>query len=108
MDQEEEQYAIVRKYVRDHPGATVFEVAEETGVEEEIILQFLRDGRLQSRGFAEVLECQRCGKIISSGKYCSQCLQDLDSQLKGAISPTSQRSATEEKKSRGDRMHTRE
>ena len=71
LDQEEEQYAIVRKYVRDHPGATVFEVAEETGVEEEIILQFLRDGRLQSRGFAEVLECQRCGKIISSGKYCS-------------------------------------
>ena len=108
MDQEEEQYAIVRKYVRDHPGATVFEVAEETGVEEEIILQFLRDGRLQSRGFAEVLECQRCGKIISSGKYCSQCLQDLDSQLRKAITPGREKPAPDIKRSSRDRMHIKE
>lgn len=107
-EQEEEQYMVVRKYVRDHPGATVFEVAEETGVEEEIILQFLRDGRLQSKGFTEVLECMRCGTRIDGGKYCPNCLRELDSQFKGAISPTTSRTDPEAKRSRGDRMHTRD
>lgn len=108
MEQEEGQYMVVRKYVRDHPGATVFEVAEETGVEEEIILQFLRDGRLQSRGFTEVLECQRCGTRIDSGKYCANCLHQLDSQLRGVISPGRAQPAPDVKRASRDRMHTKD
>lgn len=106
--QEEDQYMLVRRYVRDHPGATVFEVAEETGVEEEIILQFLRDGRLQSKGFAEVLQCQRCGVRIDSGKYCASCLRELDNQLRGVISPTRREPPAAENRPARDRMHTKE
>ena len=42
LEGEDEEYMVVRRYVRDHPGASVFEVADETGVEEEKILQFLK------------------------------------------------------------------
>lgn len=84
-EKEEEEYIIVRKYVRDHPGANVFEVADETGIEEEKILHFLKDGRLQSRGFATSLECERCGKKISSGRFCEVCKSSLDSEIRGAI-----------------------
>lgn len=107
LNQEEEQYMVVRRYVRDHPGASVFEVAEETGIEEEKILQFLRDGRLQSKGFTELLECQRCGKRIGSGKYCDSCLRELDSQIRGIVSP--ERSSPSQPTTRSrERMHIKD
>ncbi|HOB12457.1 MAG TPA: MerR family transcriptional regulator [Syntrophomonadaceae bacterium] len=107
-EQEEEQYMKVRRYVRDHPGATVFEVAEETGVDEELILQFLREGRLQSKGFVEVLQCQRCGAHIDSGNYCANCLRELDSQIRGVISPARSKPAAPEKRASRDRMHIKD
>ncbi len=88
LEGEDEEYMVVRRYVRDHPGASVFEVADETGVEEEKILQFLKDGRLQSKGFAELQECQMCGRRITAGKYCETCVKRLDVQLKEAQRPS--------------------
>lgn len=109
LEKEEEEYLVVRRYVRDHPGATVFEVAEETGIEEEKILQFLRDGRLHSKGFAELLECERCGKRINSGKYCAECLGELDKQIRGVISSDrSASSAPSPESSRKNRMHIKD
>lgn len=85
QEKEEDEYLIVRRYVRDHPGATVFEVADATGIEEEKILGFLREGRLMSRGFVGSLECERCGRKIAGGRYCDQCLYELDNQFKTVI-----------------------
>lgn len=81
----EGEFTIVRKYVRDHPGADVMEVAEATGVTEEKILQFLREGRLISKGFVESLKCERCGAKIDAGRYCGQCLHELDNQFKTVL-----------------------
>lgn len=109
MEQEEEKYMVVRRYIRDHPGATVFVVADETGIEEELILQFLREGRLQSKGFAEVLECQRCGKRINSGKYCDTCVGELDAQIRGLVSsdkPNNSKSSSSA--NLRNRMHTKD
>lgn len=105
-EKEEDEYVIVRRYVRDHPGANVFEVAEETGIEEEKILNFLRDGRLQSRGFAASLECERCGKKISSGRLCEACRSRLGSELKAAIPQKSQKDISQPVKA-GEKMFIR-
>lgn len=91
LEEEENEYMVVRKYVRDHPGATVFEVAEETGVEEEKILQFLRDGRLQSKGLTALLKCERCGQPINSGHYCDKCLNEMNSQFKQVLKSDKQK-----------------
>lgn len=107
QEEEENEYLVVRRYVREHPGATVFEVAEETGVEEEKILQFLRDGRLQSKGLTAVLECERCGQKISSGRYCQQCIKELDSQIKGIITDNS-RKQPEVRREPKDKMFTKD
>lgn len=85
LEKEEEQYMIVRRYVRDHPGANVFEVSEETGIEEEKILQFIRDGRLKSQGFSGVLECESCGKSIGNGRFCMDCMQKRDKEIRGVL-----------------------
>jgi len=85
LEKEDSEFAVVRRYVRDHPGASIFEVAEETGIAEEKILQFLKDGRLQSAGFVEVRSCESCGKKITSGRYCEKCRSQLGSQLESVI-----------------------
>lgn len=106
LEKEEDEYNIVRRYVRDHSGASVFEVADATGVEEEKILQFLRDGRLQSKGFAEVIECERCGRRISSGRLCDSCRGQLDREIRGVISSNTPPARPENLSSRRDnKMH---
>lgn len=87
MEAEDDDYAIVRRYVRDHPRSTVIEVAEETGVDEEVILQYLRDGRLMSNTFSSVINCERCGKSIRGGRYCDSCLNVIDAQIRGVDPP---------------------
>lgn len=82
---EEDEYMVVRRYVRDHPGASIFEVSDETGIEEDKILQFLRDGRLEARGLRQLLECERCGKKISAGTYCEDCLKAMDAELRSVV-----------------------
>lgn len=89
LEKEDDDYAIVRRYVRDNPGASVAEVAEATQIDEEKILQFLRDGRLITRGMSYTTLCERCGKTISSGKFCDSCLKRLGAEFKSVI-PTRQ------------------
>lgn len=107
IEEEEEQYQIVRRYVRDNIGANIWEVSEETGVEEERILRFLRDGRLQSKGLEMVLHCERCGKSIQSGRYCEQCILEMDSTLKGALGKSGTETVSSRETLRGrEQMHS--
>ncbi len=85
LEKEEAEYKIVRRYVRDHPGASIFEVSEETDIEEEKILQFIRDGRLKSQGFKGVLECESCGQSISNGRFCMDCMAKRDNEIRGVL-----------------------
>ncbi len=79
-DEEEEKFQKVKDYLWDHPKATVEEVHEETGVEEELIIKFVKDGRLIAEGLDLeniVLECERCGTAIANGRFCSSCKDEL-------------------------------
>lgn len=105
---EEDQYMLVRRYVRDNPGSGIFEVSEETGVEKEKIINFLREGRLESRGLkSSGYSCKGCGKNISEGIYCSKCNSQLDSDFKGALTQKSE-PALKINPRTGDRMYTRD
>lgn len=76
----EEEFMLVKEYVRKHPGATVIEVADATGVEESKILDWLKEGRLISKGLAKaaVFYCERCGGRITEGRFCRRCLEELN------------------------------
>ena len=71
----EEEFRIVKNFVWDHPGVTIHQVSEETGVDKKYIKQWLREDRLQLSDDAVDLEltCERCGKPITSGRYCPEC-----------------------------------
>ncbi|MCT4619797.1 MAG: MerR family transcriptional regulator [Marinisporobacter sp.] len=95
----ENDFNIVREYIYENPGATITEVAEETGVDEDKILRFLREGRLEIVGenSALILECERCGKGIRTGRFCDECAQELQKGLKDGFEKTMKKKERPEK-----------
>lgn len=100
---DEEDFKVVREYIYDNPDANIKDVAEETGVLEEKILKFLRAGKLILKGEnAMVLDCERCGKGISTGRYCDECSSAMARELKSAFAiPAKEVSQPETKSSKG-------
>lgn len=78
-DSEEDDFKMVKEYLWDHPHATIEQVHAATEVERELIIKFIRDGRLMSEGidFDFMVECERCGTPIYEGRFCAKCQQDL-------------------------------
>lgn len=64
----------VKEYVYDHPRVDMQEVSAEFDVSIAQIRQWIREERL---AFAEDsmigLECERCGTIIRTGRFCKSC-----------------------------------
>lgn len=78
----------VKKYVHDHKGATIPEIAEACDVEVQQIYQWVREERLE---FAEDsmigVECEICGTTIKSGRYCDKCKAELATGFRKSITP---------------------
>ncbi|MFP4198409.1 MAG: flagellar protein [Halanaerobium sp.] len=72
---EEEKFEIVKEYLWEHPNSTVKKVSEDTGVEEELIIKFMREDRLAAEGLLVdyKLKCKRCGTEIKTGLFCESC-----------------------------------
>ena len=79
---EEEMFQKVKEYLREHPGANMYEVNQETGVSATLIEKFLRQGRLQVASDSPLaLTCERCGKRITTGRYCHDCKNEISNEL---------------------------
>jgi len=76
LAKEEEEFQKVKEFFRRHPKARLEEVSEATGVEKKVILEFVKEGRLQVASEVQpVLElfCERCGRPILAGRLCEEC-----------------------------------
>jgi flagellar operon protein (TIGR03826 family) len=93
---EEEKFELVKNYLWDNPNSTVKKVAEETGVEEDIIIKFMREDRLAAEGLLVdyTLKCKRCGAEIKTGLFCDSCRSKMINDFK----QSDQTSGKEEKK----------
>ncbi len=76
---EEADFKKVRDYLWDHPGSTIEIVHEETGVDRELIIKFIKEDRLVAEGITInfELECERCEELIEHGRYCKKCQDEL-------------------------------
>jgi flagellar operon protein (TIGR03826 family) len=89
VQKEEDDFILVRDYIREHPHCGLQKVEEETGVTMEMLLKFLREDRLQlssESGMKGALKCQKCGEAIDVGKYCDRCTNELSAGLTEALS----------------------
>ena len=92
-EKEDEQFVLVKDYLRNNPGATLMQVSEATEVESKIILKFLREERLEvSKDSPISLVCEQCGKRIATGIRCNECeaqmLKDLNQIKRHLVSKT--------------------
>ncbi|MFW6267384.1 MAG: flagellar protein [Halanaerobium sp.] len=97
---EEEKFEIVKEYLWEHPNSTVKKVSEDTGVEEELIIKFMREDRLAAEGLLVdyKLKCKRCGTEIKTGLFCESCRTKMISDF------NQNEEAEEEKKKNSQEM----
>jgi flagellar operon protein (TIGR03826 family) len=78
LQKEEDDFIKVRDYLRENPMSGLKETSKDTNVSEDLILHFLKEGRIvATTAFGEILTCERCGKPINSGRFCEKCIMEL-------------------------------
>lgn len=82
---ENEQFEIVKEYLQKNAGVTVEQISEATGVSRQLILQFIKAGRLSgsiTKLAGPQVRCERCDKPILEGRICAQCQSELTEKLR--------------------------
>lgn len=76
---ESDALALVTDSLRDEPGQSVEELSENTGVDEKLIMKFIREGKIASDAIIGTVSCGRCGKPAESlaMRLCPKCSADL-------------------------------
>lgn len=81
---EEEKFELVKDYLWENPNSTVRKVSEDTGVDEDLIIKFMREERLAAEGLLidYTLKCKRCQAEIKSGLFCESCRSKMINDFK--------------------------
>lgn len=108
IEDEEDEFKRVKGYVYDNPGANMFEVAEITEVSIEKIMRFLREERLEISGGDGnvVLECERCGRAIKTGRFCEPCKDNLQTEFKKEFGLSKSSAPSPSKTKEKNKMYT--
>ncbi len=103
---DEKEFQKVKNYLRDFPGRTLNQTAEDCDVKPETIRNWLREERLEYTEAKDTgLICENCGKPIISGHLCEECKMAV-SRAAGELSRSMERApeVTKVKTQSGDRM----
>jgi len=83
LDEIDRQFGIIRDYMDENPGSDISTILKDTKTEEKVLLFLIREERLAFSKKASV-PCSGCGKLIKSGRYCSECTVKLTSDFSKA------------------------
>lgn len=82
----DEKFAQVKKYVYDNPHASIQQVAAENEVPVKQIKQWVKEERLSFSSDSEIgVECEVCGAMIKTGRFCNECKAKMQNQLNSVI-----------------------
>ena len=100
----EDKFIQVRDYIRENDSATMQQIAEDNEVSIKQLKQWVREERLVFTKNSPVgIECETCGKMIKTGRFCDQCKSSMANTLQGLYAAPVK--AESGKKERGkDRM----
>lgn len=85
----EQEFQVVKKYVQDHPGSDIRTVSEACDIEPSQIRQWVREERLYfSEGASTGINCEHCGIMIRTGRFCDKCKADMTSNFRSAMRQT--------------------
>lgn len=81
----DDKFQMVKAYLEEHINASVEEVSRENDVSVKQIKQWVREERLTfAEGSLDGIECERCGKLIRTGRFCDDCKNRVASNLMSA------------------------
>lgn len=82
-DEEEKDFQRVKDYLYDHPKAPLAQVSQETDVSVSTIKHYLREGRLLISPDSPIgIECEKCGTMIKTGRFCERCAYELEKSMR--------------------------
>lgn len=82
---EEKAFETVYKYMRKRINrqATIPQIMEATGVEELVVIKFVKEGRLRASQFPMLAyPCDKCGTDIAEGNLCEHCSAEFAADLR--------------------------
>ncbi|MGE7183714.1 TIGR03826 family flagellar region protein [Peribacillus sp. NPDC006672] len=82
--EEEAQFDKVYAYIRKkiNRTASMMQVVKDTGVEETLIIKFVKTGKLRISQFPNLgIPCEKCGTHINIGRLCGKCSDSLVADL---------------------------
>lgn len=110
--QDEINFKRVKEYLYDHPGASLYDVSKDLEISVQQIKAYLKEGRLEiiGEGGNMFLECEKCGKSISTGRFCKECANEFANDIKLVVDQMSASGSNEttEKRSRGMKYLTKD
>ncbi|MCI8408537.1 MAG: flagellar protein, partial [Lachnospiraceae bacterium] len=78
----EDKFEDVKEYIYNNPGANINQVAEENDVSIKQIKHWVREERLCFSDNSELgIECEKCGAMIKTGRFCQKCKKQLENSL---------------------------
>lgn len=81
---EEEAFQTVYRFIskRKNREATIGQIVKATGVEEDLIIKFMKQNRLRASQFPKLAyPCENCGVDIVEGRLCEDCANEIKRNL---------------------------
>lgn len=92
MKEIDDKFSQVKQYIYDHPGVGIHQVSEENEIPVAIIKKWVKEERLAfTEGSAIGVECERCGKMILTGRFCESCKAEVKQQFGNIIASSPKR-----------------
>lgn len=82
----DEKFQEVKDYLEEHPNAGMDEISHECDVSLQQIKRWIREERLTfSESSIEGIECENCGRLIKTGRFCDACKAKISNNLMSAL-----------------------
>ncbi len=82
----EDKFQQVKKFLDEHPNSSIETVSNENDVSVKQIKQWVREERLTfAEGSVGGIDCEVCGAMIRTGRYCDSCRMKMANTFAGAI-----------------------
>lgn len=105
-DELEKKFQQVKTYIYSHKEASVNDVSEENDVSVQQIKQWVREERLSFSDSSLIgLECESCGALVHTGRFCEACKKKLANNLEQLYS--NKKPVTTNKKDNRERARMR-
>jgi flagellar operon protein TIGR03826 len=98
----DKEYELCANYLREHKGAIISELSDQTGVSIKQITKFIREGRISMMNAPNLsYPCESCGVLIRENHLCDACRTRLTKDTRRALQsgqPDKQSPSSEQQK----------